>query len=127
VRRSYCDHERSVKTGSATAGAGGNSAGRDGRDEPSPVATRAVRRALAPRESAYLDEVQRLLSAGLELMDELGIDRNQSYQVDDLLGGARYLWQGARNYVALDPHALPAHVFRVRRRIRTEQDFDYFL
>ena len=67
-------------------------------------------------------------SGFLELpLRELGIDPEQSYQVDDLLGGARYLWQGPRNYVALDPHALPAHVFRVRRRIRTEQDFDYFL
>jgi starch synthase (maltosyl-transferring) len=67
-------------------------------------------------------------SGFLELpLHELGIDQSQSYQVDDLVGGARYLWQGPRNYVALDPHALPAHVFRVRRRIRTEQDFDYFL
>jgi starch synthase (maltosyl-transferring) len=67
-------------------------------------------------------------SGFLELpLADLGIDPAQSYQVDDLLGGARYLWQGPRNYVALDPAALPAHVFRVRRRIRTEQDFDYFL
>src|SRR5262249_49461422 len=28
---------------------------------------------------------------------DLGIDHTQSYQVDDLLGGARYLWQGPRN------------------------------
>jgi starch synthase (maltosyl-transferring) len=64
----------------------------------------------------------------LELpLAELGIDQAQSYQVDDLLGGARYLSQGPRNYVALDPGALLAHVFRVRRRIRTEHDFDYFL
>ena len=46
---------------------------------------------------------------------------------DDLLGGARYLWHGRRNYVALDPASAPAHIFRVRRRIRTERDFDYFL
>jgi starch synthase (maltosyl-transferring) len=66
-------------------------------------------------------------SGFLELpLAELEIDPGQSYQVDDLLGGARYLWQGPRNYVALDPQVLPAHVFRVRRRIRTEQDFDYF-
>ncbi len=58
---------------------------------------------------------------------ELGIDAAQPYQVDDLLGGGRYLWHGPRNYVALDPQALPAHVFRLRRRIRTEQDFDYYL
>jgi starch synthase (maltosyl-transferring) len=60
-------------------------------------------------------------------LDVLGIDPASGYQADDLLGGARYLWHGARNFVALDPHALPAHVFRLRRRVRTERDFDYFL
>ena len=49
------------------------------------------------------------------------------FQVHDLLTGARYLWQGARNYVRLDPAAAPAHMFRVRRRVRTERDFEYFL
>ena len=32
-----------------------------------------------------------------------------------------------RNYVELDPDAMPAHVFAIRRRVRTERDFDYFL
>jgi starch synthase (maltosyl-transferring) len=57
----------------------------------------------------------------------LGIDPELPYQMDDLVGGARYLWHGPRNYVALDPGAFPAHLFRVRRRVRTEHDFDYFL
>ena len=39
---------------------------------------------------------------------------------------ARFLWQGGSNYVELNPHVLPAHIFRVRRRMRTEHDFDYF-
>ncbi len=43
--------------------------------EPSPVAARTARRALAARESAYVDEVQRLLDAGLELMVELDDER----------------------------------------------------
>jgi starch synthase (maltosyl-transferring) len=60
-------------------------------------------------------------------IEELGLDAVQPYQMDDLLGGARYLWHGSRNYVALDPASTPAHIFRVRRRIRTERDFDYFL
>jgi len=60
-------------------------------------------------------------------IQELGLDAVQPYQMDDLLGGARYLWHGSRNYVALDPASAPAHIFRVRRRIRTERDFDYFL
>jgi starch synthase (maltosyl-transferring) len=47
--------------------------------------------------------------------------------VHDLLTGARYLWHGPRNFVQLDPHYAPAHVFRLRRRVRTEHDFDYFL
>jgi starch synthase (maltosyl-transferring) len=64
----------------------------------------------------------------LELpLQELGIDAREPFQVDDLLGGARHLWHGRRNYVWLDPDAMPAHVFRLRRRIRTERDFDYFL
>jgi starch synthase (maltosyl-transferring) len=57
---------------------------------------------------------------------DFAIDATQSYQVHDLLGGARYLWNGARNYVELDPQVQPAHVFRLRRRLRTERDFDYF-
>jgi starch synthase (maltosyl-transferring) len=56
----------------------------------------------------------------------LGIDARYPYQMHDLLTGARYLWEGARNFVRLDPNQLPAHVFRVRRRMHREQDFDYF-
>jgi hypothetical protein len=29
------------------------------------------------------------------------------------LSGGRFTWQGARNFVELDPRHLPAHVFRV--------------
>jgi starch synthase (maltosyl-transferring) len=58
---------------------------------------------------------------------ELGIPADRPYQVHDLLSGGRYLWQGARNYVALDPQRSPAHVLRLRRHLRTERDFDYFL
>ncbi|MGD8278467.1 MAG: alpha-1,4-glucan--maltose-1-phosphate maltosyltransferase [Gemmatimonadota bacterium] len=58
---------------------------------------------------------------------ELGIDDRDTYQVHDLIGEGRYLWHGARNYVRLDPASAPAQIFRVRRRVRTERDFDYFL
>jgi starch synthase (maltosyl-transferring) len=60
-------------------------------------------------------------------LDALGLAEWESYQVHDLLGGGRYLWNGRRNYVELNPHVVPAHVFRVARRVRTERDFDYFL
>ncbi|HLH23679.1 MAG TPA: alpha-1,4-glucan--maltose-1-phosphate maltosyltransferase [Chloroflexota bacterium] len=59
-------------------------------------------------------------------LDALGIDATQPYQVHDLLGAGRYLWNGPRNYVELSPQALPAHIMRFRRRVRTEEDFEYF-
>jgi starch synthase (maltosyl-transferring) len=43
------------------------------------------------------------------------------------LTGARFLWQGTRNFVQLDPHQVPAHILRLRRRVRSERDFDYFI
>lgn len=58
---------------------------------------------------------------------ELGLSATEPYQVHDLLSGARYIWYGARNFVELDPRTVPAHVFRLRRRIKTEHDFDYFM
>jgi starch synthase (maltosyl-transferring) len=57
----------------------------------------------------------------------LGIDASQVYQVHDLLSDQRFQWRGPRNYVLLDPQRLPAHVFRIRRHLRSERDFDYFL
>jgi len=59
-------------------------------------------------------------------LEDLHIDSSQPYQVHDLLTDVRYLWHGRRNYVELDPRGLPAHIFAIRRRVRTEHDFDYF-
>ena len=59
-------------------------------------------------------------------LGQLGLDAEQTYQVHDLLSDARYTWSGARNYVELDPRVVPAHVFRVRRRVRSERDFEYY-
>ncbi|MEA2559176.1 MAG: hypothetical protein QOH06_680 [Acidobacteriota bacterium] len=65
-------------------------------------------------------------AAWVELdLKALGVEPGQSFQVHDLLTGARYLWQGARNYVQLDPQQA-AHVFRVRRQARSERDFEPF-
>jgi starch synthase (maltosyl-transferring) len=67
-------------------------------------------------------------SGWLELpLDYLGLDSKQPFQVHDLLSGARYLWSGSRNYVELDPQIVTAHIFQIRRRIRTEKEFDYYL
>ena len=60
-------------------------------------------------------------------LDALQLDANRTYQVHDLLSNARYTWHGPRNYVQTNPHVIPAHIFRIRRRVRTERDFEYFL
>jgi starch synthase (maltosyl-transferring) len=57
----------------------------------------------------------------------LKLDAEQPYQVHDLLSEQRYIWRGRFNYVMLDPQRTPAHVFLLRRRVRNEQDFDYYL
>jgi starch synthase (maltosyl-transferring) len=56
-----------------------------------------------------------------------GLESGDSYQVQDLLTGAHFLWHGSANYVSLDPHSAAAHILRIRRKARTERDFDYFL
>jgi starch synthase (maltosyl-transferring) len=58
---------------------------------------------------------------------ELGLRETDHYQVHDLLGDARFLWQGEANFVRLLPSESPAHIFLLRRKVRTERDFDYFL
>ena len=59
-------------------------------------------------------------------LEAMGFKPGDTYQVHDLLSDARYIWSGSRNFIALDPHTKPAHIFRVRRWISREQDFDYY-
>lgn len=59
-------------------------------------------------------------------VEALGLRDDETYQMHDLLTGERFLWHGRHNYVALDPHSRPAHVFRVRRRVGLEQGFEYY-
>jgi starch synthase (maltosyl-transferring) len=67
-------------------------------------------------------------SGWLELpIDELGIEPDRPYQMHELLTGARFLWHGRRNFVQIDPNRVPVHILRLRRKVRTEHDFDYFL
>jgi starch synthase (maltosyl-transferring) len=43
-------------------------------------------------------------------LDDLRINSRQPYAVTDLLTGARFTWQGPRNYVELRPYEIPAHI-----------------
>ncbi|HEY1469882.1 MAG TPA: alpha-1,4-glucan--maltose-1-phosphate maltosyltransferase [Candidatus Acidoferrum sp.] len=60
-------------------------------------------------------------------LGSIGLDANHAFQVHDLLGDGKYLWQGSANYVELVPESLPVHILRLRRWARTERDFDYYL
>jgi starch synthase (maltosyl-transferring) len=57
----------------------------------------------------------------------LPVDLSRPYQLHELLTGARYIWSGPRNYVEIDPASVPAQIFLVRKPLRTEKDFEYFL
>jgi len=46
-------------------------------------------------------------------LDALGLNHDETYQVYDLLTDRRYTWNGARNYVELNPSVMPAHIFKV--------------
>src|SRR5258705_8498845 len=48
-------------------------------------------------------------------LEALGLAAGEGYETQDLLGGGQYAWRGARNFVELNPHTLPAHVFRVQK------------
>ena len=60
-------------------------------------------------------------------LDMLGVSAAESYQLHDLLTDARYLCRGPRVYVELNPQSVPAHIFRLRGRVKREQDFDYYM
>ncbi|HJQ41621.1 MAG TPA: alpha-1,4-glucan--maltose-1-phosphate maltosyltransferase [Jatrophihabitantaceae bacterium] len=46
-------------------------------------------------------------------LDALGMNWDTGFAVHDLITGAEYHW-GLRNYVRLDPHTQPAHIFTVQ-------------
>ncbi len=60
-------------------------------------------------------------------LESIGLDTRHAFQAYDLLGEGRFLWQGSRNYVELTPEILPAHILHLKRWVRTERDFDYYL
>ena len=55
-----------------------------------------------------------------------GIGENEAFVVEDLLTGEKFSWRGARNFVSLNPHTRPAHIFRIRRWQDREDGQDVF-
>ena len=84
----------------------------------------------APLFSArVLDALREPLESGWVTLDltALKLDTTRPFQAHDLLTGARHTWHGPRNFVQLNPLVAPAHILKIRRRVRTERDFEYYL
>ncbi len=60
-------------------------------------------------------------------LEDLGLPAAAPFQMLDLLGGERYIWQGNHHHIRIDPHVMPVRIFQILRRVRTEADFDYFV
>jgi starch synthase (maltosyl-transferring) len=60
-----------------------------------------------------LDSFNRQLGWIDVVLKEFRLAAGESYEMHDLLTDKKYVWQGSRNYVELNPAVLPAHVFRV--------------
>ncbi|MDD5328937.1 MAG: alpha-1,4-glucan--maltose-1-phosphate maltosyltransferase [Sulfuricella sp.] len=48
-------------------------------------------------------------------LQELGIPRDKTFQVEELLTGRKHLWRGHRHIVDLDPRQNPAEIYRITR------------
>jgi starch synthase (maltosyl-transferring) len=48
-------------------------------------------------------------------LEALGVEPDRPFAVHDLLTNAHYEWSGPTNFIELDPGAVPAHIFVVRR------------
>jgi starch synthase (maltosyl-transferring) len=60
-------------------------------------------------------------------LSELGLSPQQPYLVHELLGDEKHIWQGEQNRIDLEPNVSPAQIFMLRRRLRREADFDYYM
>ena len=58
---------------------------------------------------------------------ELGLGERQPYLVHDLIGDDKYIWEGERNFVEVNPQVMPGSIFHIRKKLKRETDFDYFL
>jgi starch synthase (maltosyl-transferring) len=56
----------------------------------------------------------------------LGINSEEPYLLQDLLGEERFLWSGAQNFITVDPSRTPAFVFRLHKQFNRENSFDYY-
>jgi starch synthase (maltosyl-transferring) len=60
-------------------------------------------------------------------LGQLKIPARQSYLAHELLTDTRLFWQGENHAVTIDPDRMPAQIYRIQRRVKRENDFDYFM
>ena len=60
-------------------------------------------------------------------LKDFEIRTDQPIQMHELISDARYLWHTGGNYIELDPGTMPVHIFRIRKQLKSEHDFDYFM
>ena len=60
-------------------------------------------------------------------LEELELKEGRPFLIHDLLGDDKFIWHGGRNYVELNPRVLPARIFTLKKDLRKETDFDYFM
>jgi starch synthase (maltosyl-transferring) len=59
-------------------------------------------------------------------IEEFGIGEHETYQLHELLQDYRHQVVGSDYWIRLDPQQEPAAIFALRKRVRRENDFDYF-
>ena len=46
-------------------------------------------------------------------LEEMEVGPDDAFEVEELLTGARHLWQGGEQHIRLDPQSNPAAIFRI--------------
>lgn len=60
-------------------------------------------------------------------LESLGLEPSDTYQMHDLMSDTRVFWQGSANIVEIDPTIMPAQIYALRRKTRSEREFDYYV
>lgn len=60
-------------------------------------------------------------------LEVLGLEEGRPFLLADELSGERFIWHGRRPMLELNPHTQPARILSLKRTLKREHDFDYFL
>lgn len=60
-------------------------------------------------------------------LEELGLIEGRPFLLADELSGERFIWHDRHPTLELNPHTQPARILSLKRTLKREHDFDYFL